>query len=81
MQVDNDLPLTPAPVLLAPELHEDEDYVIKAIACMKTETNQAVQVYPYLGFQVRCFVRCHDHIDHMPSVSIIVETVMLSSLR
>jgi len=54
MQADNQLPLTPMPVLLAPELHEDEGFVIKAIASMKAETNEAVQVYPYLGLQVRC---------------------------
>jgi vacuolar protein sorting-associated protein 13A/C len=59
MQADNQLPLTPMPVLLAPEeLHEGEDYVIKAIASMKAETNEAVQVYPYLGWKVRCSVRC-----------------------
>ncbi|KAG0557949.1 hypothetical protein KC19_11G167800 [Ceratodon purpureus] len=53
MQADNQLPLTPMPVLLAPEeLHEGEDYVIKAIASMKTEINEAVQVYPYLGLKL-----------------------------
>lgn len=51
MQIDNQLPLTPMPVLLAPELHE-EDFVIKAIASMKVETNEAIQVYPYLGLKV-----------------------------
>ncbi|XP_024403056.1 uncharacterized protein [Physcomitrium patens] len=51
MQIDNQLPLTPMPVLLAPELHE-EDFVIKAIASMKVETNEAIQVYPYLGLKL-----------------------------
>ena len=62
LQADNQLPLTPMPVLLAPEPHDGEDYVIKAIASMKAETNEAVQVYPYLGLKVRYSVRCH-HFD------------------
>lgn len=52
MQVDNQLPLTPMPVLLAPELQEGEDFVVKAIASMKAETNEADKVYPYLSLKV-----------------------------
>lgn len=53
LQVDNTLPLTPMPVLLAPEIHEVEGNVIKATASMKADTGEAAQVYPYLGLQVR----------------------------
>lgn len=57
MQVDNQLPLTPMPVLLAPELQEGEDFVVKAIASMKAETNEADKVYPYLSLKVRRSIR------------------------
>lgn len=52
MQIDNQLPLTPMPVLLAPELHEG-DFVIKIVASMKADSNEAIRVYPYLGVKVR----------------------------
>ncbi|KAG0604101.1 hypothetical protein M758_10G145000 [Ceratodon purpureus] len=52
LQVDNTLPLTPMPVLLAPEIHEVEGNVIKATASMKADTGEAAQVYPYIGLQL-----------------------------
>lgn len=54
MQIDNQLPLTPKPVLLAPERHEG-DFVIKVIASMKADTTEAIQIYPYLGLKVRFY--------------------------
>ncbi|KAG0571187.1 hypothetical protein KC19_6G218100 [Ceratodon purpureus] len=52
LQVDNTLPLTPMPVLLAPEIHKVEGNVIKATALMKADTGEAAQVYPYIGLQL-----------------------------
>lgn len=53
LQIDNQLPWSPLPVLLAPE--EDKEpgamanYVLQATMISKEEPNHAVQEYPYLG--------------------------------
>lgn len=59
MQIDNQLPLTSMPVLLAPDSHNDtDDFVIKAVSSMKSGTAEAIQVYPYMGLKVFCKIQC-----------------------
>lgn len=61
MQIDNQLPLTSMPILLAPDLHNDtDDFVIKAVSSMKSGTAEAIQVYPYMGLKVFCKIQCHN---------------------
>eukprot|EP01018_Ginkgo_biloba_P007916 Gb_35998 [translate_table: standard] len=53
LQLDNQLPLTHMPVLLAPELPLDLQYpVFKMTFTMSNDTVEGTQVYPYVGIQV-----------------------------
>jgi vacuolar protein sorting-associated protein 13A/C len=46
MQIDNQLPLTPMPVLLAPECKEKEESVLEIVLKMKSDTSEVKEVYP-----------------------------------
>lgn len=52
-QVDNQLPLTPTPVLFRPQRVEDEtDYILKFSITQQSNGSLDLCVYPYIGFQV-----------------------------
>ncbi|XP_047340404.1 uncharacterized protein LOC124943990 [Impatiens glandulifera] len=53
LQVDNQLPLTPMPVLLAPEQATDMNHpVFKMTLTIHNETADGIQVYPYIYIRV-----------------------------
>lgn len=53
IQVDNQLPLTPMPVLLRPQKSgEDNDYVLKFSVTMQEIGSLDLSVYPYIGLHV-----------------------------
>ncbi|XP_050141691.1 uncharacterized protein LOC126617690 [Malus sylvestris] len=53
LQLDNQLPLTLMPVLLAPEMNSDMHYpVFKTTITMRKENSDGVQVYPYVYIRV-----------------------------
>lgn len=55
LQLDNQLPLTLMPVLLAPEQTSDVQHpVFKMTITMQNENKDGVQVYPYVYIRV-CF--------------------------
>lgn len=52
IQVDNQLPLTPLPVLFRPQRTvEETDYMLKFSVTMQTNGSLDYCVYPYIGFQ------------------------------
>uniref|UniRef100_A0A7N1A9Q6 Peroxin/Ferlin domain-containing protein n=1 Tax=Kalanchoe fedtschenkoi TaxID=63787 RepID=A0A7N1A9Q6_KALFE len=58
LQLDNQLPLTLMPVLLAPEQYSDVNHpVFKMTITMRNETTDGIQVYPYVFVRVteRCW--------------------------
>ncbi|KAH8501006.1 hypothetical protein H0E87_016007 [Populus deltoides] len=51
IQVDNQLPLTPMPVLFRPQkVGEDRDYVLKFSMTMQSNGSLDLCLYPYIGF-------------------------------
>ncbi|XP_020693465.1 uncharacterized protein LOC110107531 [Dendrobium catenatum] len=53
VQVDNQLPFTPMPVIFGPQKVGDQlDYVLKFSMTMQTNSSLDFCEYPYLGFQV-----------------------------
>ncbi|XP_068305501.1 uncharacterized protein [Pyrus communis] len=53
LQLDNQLPLTVMPVLLAPEMNSDMHYpVFKTTITMRNDNSDGVQVYPYVCIRV-----------------------------
>ncbi|KAG9446693.1 hypothetical protein H6P81_012821 [Aristolochia fimbriata] len=53
IQLDNQLPLTPMPVLFRPQKIQDQvDYILKLSATMQSNGSVDFCVYPYIGFQV-----------------------------
>ncbi|GAB2300237.1 hypothetical protein Dimus_034275 [Dionaea muscipula] len=53
IQVDNQLPLTPMPVLFRPQrLKEDIDYIVKISMTSQSNGSLDLCVYPYIGFHV-----------------------------
>ncbi|KAL9254718.1 Intermembrane lipid transfer protein vps13A-like protein, partial [Drosera capensis] len=53
IQVDNQLPLTPMPVLFRPQkLREDFDYIVKFSMTSQSNGSLDLCVYPYIGFHV-----------------------------
>lgn len=51
-QVDNQLPLTPSPVLLRPQrVGEENDYILKFSLTQQSNGSLDLHVYPYVGFQ------------------------------
>ena len=56
LQLDNQLPLTVMPVLLAPEMNSDMHYpVLKTTITMRNDNSDGVQVYPYVCIRVMPF--------------------------
>ncbi len=53
MQIDNQLPLTPMPVILAPECKEKEESVLEIVLQMKSDSSEVKEVYPCIGLKVR----------------------------
>ncbi|XP_059643008.1 uncharacterized protein LOC132284858 [Cornus florida] len=52
IQVDNQLPLTPMPVLFRPQrIGEDTDYILKFSMTQQSNGSFDLCVYPYIGFQ------------------------------
>ncbi|GKV06822.1 hypothetical protein SLEP1_g18658 [Rubroshorea leprosula] len=51
IQVDNQLPLTPMPVLFRPQRTEETDYMLKFSVTLQTNGSLDLCVYPYIGFQ------------------------------
>lgn len=56
VQLDNQLPLTLMPVLLAPEAISDMNHpVFKMTITMRNENTDGVQVYPYVFIRVMLY--------------------------
>lgn len=56
IQVDNQLPLTPMPVLFRPQKIGDEtDYILKFSMTLQSNGSLDLCVYPYIGFNVSFF--------------------------
>jgi vacuolar protein sorting-associated protein 13A/C len=51
MQIDNQLPLTPMPVLLAPECKEKEESVLEIVLEMKSDSSEVKEVYPCIALK------------------------------
>ncbi|KAL6002796.1 hypothetical protein ACLOJK_023018 [Asimina triloba] len=67
IQLDNQLPLTPMPVLFRPQRITDQlDYIIKLSMTMQSDGTRDLYVYPYLGFQgpenIAFLVKIHEPI-------------------
>ena len=57
LQVDNQLPLTPMPVLFRPQkVVTETDYILKISITM--QSNGSLVVYPYIGFHVSISKLC-----------------------
>ncbi|KAE8733152.1 hypothetical protein F3Y22_tig00001478pilonHSYRG00150 [Hibiscus syriacus] len=53
IQMDNQLPLTPTPVLFRPQkIGQETDYVMKISVTLQTNGSLDLCVYPYIGFDV-----------------------------
>lgn len=53
IQVDNQLPLTPTPVLFRPQrVGQENDYVLKFSLTQQSNGSLDLCAYPYIGFQV-----------------------------
>lgn len=53
LQIDNQLPLSLMPVLLAPERYSDINHpVFKMTITMRNESTEGIQVYPYVFVRV-----------------------------
>ena len=52
LQVDNQLPLTVMPVLLAPEQTDIQQPVFKMTLTMRNENTDGIQVFPYTYIRV-----------------------------
>lgn len=51
--MDNQLPLTPTPVLFRPQrVGQENDYVLKFSLTQQSNGSLDLCVYPYIGFQV-----------------------------
>lgn len=56
IQVDNQLPLTPTPVLFRPQKVGDEtEYILKFSVTMQSNGSVDFCVYPYIGFHVSTY--------------------------
>lgn len=54
LQVDNQLPLSPLPVLFRPQrLGAETDYVLKISVTIQSNGSHDLCVYPYIGVQVK----------------------------
>lgn len=53
IQVDNQLPLTPMPVLFRPQkVGHETDYILKFSMTLQSNGSLDLCVYPYIGFSV-----------------------------
>lgn len=53
IQIDNQLPLTPMPVLFRPQrVGEDSDYILKLSVTQQSSGSLDLCIYPYIGLQV-----------------------------
>ncbi|TYI07189.1 hypothetical protein ES332_A10G210100v1 [Gossypium tomentosum] len=53
IQMDNQLPLTPTPVLFRPQkIGQETDYIMKISVTLQTNGSLDLCVYPYIGFDV-----------------------------
>lgn len=69
LQLDNQLPLTLMPVLLAPEMNSDLHHpVFKMTITMRNENIDGILVYPYVYIRVILF-------NMMPKRSVSIATV------
>jgi vacuolar protein sorting-associated protein 13A/C len=60
VQVDNQLPFVPMPVLFCPQKIENQsDYVVKFSMTVQTNNSLDFCVYPYVGVQVSYYVLEH----------------------
>lgn len=51
--MDNQLPLTPTPVLFRPQkIGQETDYILKFSVTLQTNGSMDLCVYPYIGFHV-----------------------------
>ncbi|XP_040944166.1 uncharacterized protein [Gossypium hirsutum] len=51
IQMDNQLPLTPTPVLFRPQkIGQETDYILKISVTLQTKGSLDLSVYPYIGF-------------------------------
>lgn len=56
IQVDNQLPLTPMPVLFRPQrVGEENDYIFKFSLTMQSNGSLDLYVYPYIGVTVSIY--------------------------
>ncbi|KAH6757936.1 calcium-dependent lipid-binding family protein [Perilla frutescens var. hirtella] len=54
IQIDNQLPLTPMPVLFRPQrVGEDSDYILKLSMTQQSSGSLDLCIYPYIGLQVK----------------------------
>lgn len=59
IQVDNQLPLAPMPVLFRPQRTGDKaDYILKFSVTLQSNAGLDLRVYPYIGFQVSFYSFC-----------------------
>lgn len=59
LQVDNQLPLAPMPVLFRPQRSGDKaDYILKFSVTLQSNAGLDLRVYPYIGFQVSLHSLC-----------------------
>lgn len=55
--MDNQLPLTPMPVLFRPQkVGEENEYVLKFSVTVQSNGSLDLCVYPYIGFNVSTFL-------------------------
>lgn len=77
IQVDNQLPLTPAPVLFRPHaIKEDTNSNFKFSLTMESNGSADLCVYPYIGFQV---VYGYGFLPYLESVILTYLLLMLFS--
>jgi len=59
IQVDNQLPLAPMPVLFRPQRTGDKaDYILKFSVTLQSNAGLDLRVYPYIDFQVSLYSFC-----------------------
>lgn len=65
IQVDNQLPLTPMPVIFRPQrLGVEADYVLKFSMTQQSDGSVDFAAYPYIGLQVSPFFSCSKYFNN-----------------
>lgn len=68
IQVDNQLPLAPMPVLFRPQKTGDKaDYILKFSVTLQSNAGLDLRVYPYIGFQVSLY-----SLDFQPEILLLL---------